>query len=50
LTITFTIKLGYIHPTSLHNDEPWFWWLGFLLHHCLLWLCFRGGHLRIYVC
>jgi len=38
--ITFAIKLGYLHPTSL-CDKPRLWWLGFLLYHHLLWLCFR---------
>jgi len=36
LTITFTIKLGNFHPTSL-CDESRLWWLGFLLYHHLLW-------------
>jgi len=48
LTITFAMKLGNIHPASL-CDEPRLWWLGFLLYHRLLWLCFRGGCLPVYV-
>jgi len=47
LTITFAIDLGNLHPMSL-CDEPWLWWLGFLLHHHLLWLCFRGDYLPVY--
>jgi len=33
--ITFTIKLGNLHPTSL-CDKPWLWWLGFVPYHWLL--------------
>jgi len=40
------INLGYLHSTSLCT-EPRLWWLGFLLHHHLLWLCFRGGYFLI---
>jgi len=40
--ITFAINIGNLHPTSLCNEQ-WFWWLGFLLYHCLLLLCFRGA-------
>jgi len=42
------IKLGNLHSTSLY-DEPRLWWLGFLLYHRLLWLCFRWGYLPVCV-
>jgi len=48
LTITFAIKLGNLHPTSL-CDEPQLWRLSFFLYHRLSWLCFRGGYLPICV-
>jgi len=37
--ITFMIKLGKFHLTSL-CDKPQLWWLGFLLYDRFLW--FQG--------
>jgi len=46
--ITFGIKLGNLHPTSL-CDELQLRWLCFLFYHHFLWLCLRGGYLHICV-
>jgi len=35
-------------PKSL-CDEQRLWWLGFLLYHRLLWLCFMEGYLPVCV-
>jgi len=37
------IKLGNLHSASL-CAELQLWWLNFLLYHCFVWLCLRGGH------
>jgi len=46
--ITLAIEFGNLHSMSL-CDEPQLWWLGFLLYHHLVWLCFKRGHLPICV-
>jgi len=35
--ITFAIKLGNLHPTSLCT-EPRLWWMGSLMYHRLLYV------------